>query len=173
MVMPMRPAGTDGWSETQLAEIVTRDCMIGVALPQPGRTADAPLPVHEARRPVQARAPDEPCGGRSADRAARFAAPEQGEDLGELAPRYGVTSPEPPWKVGLAATCECLAARTTLPSLERRHEEDRLGETLYRDVPAPEQQLLALAHIMLERRMLSEADLAERMAAVRARLESA
>jgi hypothetical protein len=91
----------------------------------------------------------------------------------ELAPRYGVTSPEPPWKVGLTATCECLAARTTLPSLERRHEEDRLGETLYRDVPAPEQQLLALAHIMLERRMLSEADLAERMAAVRARLESA
>ncbi len=91
----------------------------------------------------------------------------------ELAPRYGVTTPEPPWKVGLAATCECLAAGTTLPALERRHEEDRLGETLYRDVPAPEQQLLALAHIMLERRMLSEADLAERMAAVRARLESA
>ncbi len=53
MVMPVRPDGTDGWSEEQLAEIVTRDCMIGVALPQPGRTADAPLPVHEARRPVQ------------------------------------------------------------------------------------------------------------------------
>ncbi len=34
MVLPMRPAGTAGWSEAQLASIVTRDCMIGVAVPQ-------------------------------------------------------------------------------------------------------------------------------------------
>ncbi|MFA1548611.1 thiocyanate hydrolase subunit gamma [Actinomadura chokoriensis] len=40
MVMPMRPEGTDGWSEEQLAEIVTRDTMIGVALPKVGRTED-------------------------------------------------------------------------------------------------------------------------------------
>lgn len=40
MVMPMRPEGTDGWSEEQLAEIVTRDTMIGVALPRPGWTAN-------------------------------------------------------------------------------------------------------------------------------------
>jgi nitrile hydratase subunit alpha len=33
MVLPERPAGTEGWSEEQLAEIVTRDCMIGVARP--------------------------------------------------------------------------------------------------------------------------------------------
>jgi nitrile hydratase len=33
LVLPMRPAGTDGWSETELAEIVTRDCMIGTGLP--------------------------------------------------------------------------------------------------------------------------------------------
>ncbi len=33
LVLPMRPAGTDGWSETELAAIVTRDCMIGTALP--------------------------------------------------------------------------------------------------------------------------------------------
>ncbi|MEU8274280.1 thiocyanate hydrolase subunit gamma [Microbispora bryophytorum] len=39
MVMPMRPAGTEGWTEEQLAAIVTRDTMIGVALPQPGWTA--------------------------------------------------------------------------------------------------------------------------------------
>ena len=39
MVMPMRPEGTEGWSEEQLAAIVTRDTMIGVALPQPGWTA--------------------------------------------------------------------------------------------------------------------------------------
>jgi thiocyanate hydrolase subunit gamma len=31
--MPMRPDGTEGWTEEQLARIVTRDCMIGVALP--------------------------------------------------------------------------------------------------------------------------------------------
>ncbi|NYI45013.1 nitrile hydratase [Nocardioides aromaticivorans] len=30
-VMPQRPAGTDGWSEEQLAALVTRDSMIGVA----------------------------------------------------------------------------------------------------------------------------------------------
>lgn len=36
MVMPMRPEGTDGWTEDQLTEIVTRDCLIGVALPKAG-----------------------------------------------------------------------------------------------------------------------------------------
>ncbi|HXI36805.1 MAG TPA: nitrile hydratase subunit alpha [Burkholderiales bacterium] len=34
MVLPMRPAGTDGWSEERLATLVTRDAMIGVALPR-------------------------------------------------------------------------------------------------------------------------------------------
>lgn len=32
MVVPMRPAGTDGWSEEQLAKLVTRDSMIGTGL---------------------------------------------------------------------------------------------------------------------------------------------
>ena len=32
LVIPMRPAGTDGWSEEQLAELVTRDSMIGTGL---------------------------------------------------------------------------------------------------------------------------------------------
>jgi nitrile hydratase len=31
LVVPKRPAGTDGWSEEQLAELVTRDAMIGVS----------------------------------------------------------------------------------------------------------------------------------------------
>jgi nitrile hydratase len=35
LVLPMRPAGTEGWSEEKLASIVTRDCMIGVAVPRP------------------------------------------------------------------------------------------------------------------------------------------
>jgi len=33
MVLPMRPAGTEGWDEARLASIVTRDSMIGVAVP--------------------------------------------------------------------------------------------------------------------------------------------
>jgi nitrile hydratase alpha subunit len=33
LVLPQRPEGTEGWSEEQLAAIVTRDAMVGVALP--------------------------------------------------------------------------------------------------------------------------------------------
>lgn len=32
LVLPQRPAGTEGWSEAQLAELVTRDSMIGTGL---------------------------------------------------------------------------------------------------------------------------------------------
>ena len=40
LVLPMRPAGTGGWSEDELAELVTRDSMIGTGLPkQPGGAA--------------------------------------------------------------------------------------------------------------------------------------
>ena len=34
LVVPQRPAGTDGWSEEQLATLVTRNCMIGMGLPR-------------------------------------------------------------------------------------------------------------------------------------------
>jgi nitrile hydratase len=34
LVLPMRPAGTDGWSAERLAALVSRDCMIGVAIPK-------------------------------------------------------------------------------------------------------------------------------------------
>ena len=34
MVLPTRPAGTGGWSEERLAGLVTRDCLIGVAVPK-------------------------------------------------------------------------------------------------------------------------------------------
>jgi len=34
MVLPMRPKGTEGWSEERLAKIVTRNSMIGVAVPE-------------------------------------------------------------------------------------------------------------------------------------------
>ncbi len=36
MVLPRRPQGTADWDEGRLAAIVTRDCMIGVALPKAG-----------------------------------------------------------------------------------------------------------------------------------------
>jgi nitrile hydratase subunit alpha len=32
LVLPLRPAGTEGWSEAELAAIVTREAMIGVAM---------------------------------------------------------------------------------------------------------------------------------------------
>ena len=38
LVVPQRPAGTDGWSEEALAELVTRDSMIGTGL---ARTPEA------------------------------------------------------------------------------------------------------------------------------------
>ena len=34
VVVPMRPAGTEGWNEEQLASILTRDTLVGVALPR-------------------------------------------------------------------------------------------------------------------------------------------
>ena len=34
LVLPQRPAGTEGWDEDRLATIVTRDCMIGVTVPK-------------------------------------------------------------------------------------------------------------------------------------------
>ena len=34
LVLPMRPEGTEGWSEERLADLVTRDSMIGTGLPR-------------------------------------------------------------------------------------------------------------------------------------------
>jgi hypothetical protein len=43
---------------------------------------------------------------------------------------------------------------------------------VYSDVPAPESQLLALAHTMLNRGLVSEGELASYMRIVRSRLEA-
>jgi nitrile hydratase subunit alpha len=32
MILPLRPEGTDGWSEEQLLPLISRDCLIGVSL---------------------------------------------------------------------------------------------------------------------------------------------
>ncbi len=89
-----------------------------------------------------------------------------------LAPHYGVTNPDPPWKTSLVAMCECLSISGALPTLDRRRTEDELADALYREVPAPERQLLALVHTMLCRGLVVERDLASRMRAVRSRLEA-
>jgi nitrile hydratase subunit alpha len=34
LVVPMRPAGTEGWDEEKLAQLVTRDSMIGTGFPK-------------------------------------------------------------------------------------------------------------------------------------------
>ncbi|HMM46878.1 MAG TPA: hypothetical protein PKC12_02740 [Thiobacillaceae bacterium] len=104
----------------------------------------------------------------------------------DLAAQYGVTNPDPPWKIDLETTCDMLAADScvksydqvepgscVLPSLERRAEEDELSETLYEDVPFPERQLLALAHSLIKRGILDERELASRMEEVGKRLNSA
>ena len=45
LVLPMRPSGTDGWSEEQLAALVTRDSMIGTGV---AKSPDVAAP--EAKR---------------------------------------------------------------------------------------------------------------------------
>lgn len=103
----------------------------------------------------------------------------------DLAAQYGVTNPDPPWKITLEATCDLLAGDSAvksygdivpgscaLPALERRAEEDELSETLYEDVPFPERQLLALAHSMIKHGLLDERELASRMKEVEQRLNS-
>jgi hypothetical protein len=43
---------------------------------------------------------------------------------------------------------------------------------MYAELPYPENQLVALAHSLLARGVITEADLQQRMAAIRARLEA-
>jgi hypothetical protein len=110
---------------------------------------------------------------------------DHGRVWSDLAAQYGVTNPDPPWKITLEATCDLLAGDSAvkaygdivpgscaLPSLERRAEEDELSETLYEDVPFPERQLLALAHSMIKRGLVDEGELARRMEEVGQRLKS-
>jgi hypothetical protein len=111
---------------------------------------------------------------------------EHGRVWEDLAAQYGVTNPDPPWKITLEATCDLLAADScvkpydqvepgscALPSLDRRWDEDELSATIYEDLPFPERQLLSLAHSMIRRGLISEDELAERMKRVQERLSSA
>ncbi len=96
----------------------------------------------------------------------------QGKTWEVLAPRYGVTNENPPWKTSLVAMCSCLGTSEALPALDIRESEDELADSVYCSVPAPERQLLALAHTMLDRGLVTETELADRMTQIRSRLEA-
>ncbi|WP_137726048.1 thiocyanate hydrolase [Prescottella subtropica] len=98
----------------------------------------------------------------------------RGQVWPRMAEKHGVTNPVPPWKSSLDATCDALDREaTTLPPLTRRREEDALVEDVYRDLPFPENQLVALAHSLIARNVVDETELSQRLALVRARLEAA
>ena len=92
-----------------------------------------------------------------------------------MAAKYGVENPVPPWKTSLDGLCDALdqsACDADVPNFkERRDEEDALTATVYSDLPYPESQLMALAHSLLVRGVITEAELQQRLSAVRARLE--
>jgi hypothetical protein len=90
-----------------------------------------------------------------------------------MAARYRVTNPVPPWKSSLDAMCDALDEEgAALPLLTRRDDEDRLSREVYTSLPYPENQLVALAHSLVARNVIDETELAERLAAVRARLDA-
>jgi hypothetical protein len=97
----------------------------------------------------------------------------QGKTWDVLAAKWGVTNENPPWKTSLVAMCGCIGTSEALPALDIRQTEDQLADTVYKDTPAPERQLLALAHTLLARGLVDEKALAKRMQDVRARLEAA
>lgn len=97
-----------------------------------------------------------------------------GRSWEDLSKKWGVDNPNPPWKVTLEATCDVLSeVSCALPGVERRWEEDELVEELYKDVPYPERQLLALAHSMIRRGLIDADDLKEHMKVVDERLHMA
>ncbi len=99
---------------------------------------------------------------------------ERGQVWPQMAARYGVTNPVPPWGSCLQGTCDALdRAGETLPFHERRAEEDLLSRTRYAELPYPESQLVALAHSLIARGVIDEGALARRMDTVRARLQAA
>ena len=92
-----------------------------------------------------------------------------------MAAKYGVENPVPPWKTSLDGLCDALdqaSCDADVPDFkERRDEEDALTATVYADLPYPESQLVALAHSLLTRGVITEAELQQRLSTVRARLE--
>ena len=93
-----------------------------------------------------------------------------------MAAKYGVENPVPPWKTSLDGMCDALDRATCnadIPDFkQRRDEEDVLAATRYSKVPYPENQLVSLAHSLVARGIIGEAELRQRLAAIRRRLEA-
>jgi hypothetical protein len=101
----------------------------------------------------------------------RIATP--GQVWARVSAKYGVKNPVPPWKSSLDGMCDALDGNgEALPLLDRRRDEDLLSQAAYPDLPAPENQLVALAHSLVARGVIQEDELARRIEAVRARLEA-
>ncbi|MGO9926997.1 MAG: thiocyanate hydrolase [Mycobacterium sp.] len=101
---------------------------------------------------------------------------ESNQVWSRMAAKYGVGNPVPPWKTSLDGMCDALDESACGPEVlsfaDRRNEEDVLSASVYSDLPYPENRLVALAHSLVVRGVIDEAELAERLAAVRARLEA-
>lgn len=101
---------------------------------------------------------------------------ERNQVWSRMAAKYGVVNPVPPWKTSLDGICDALdqsgCGPEVLSFVDRRNEEDALSATVYSNLPYPENRLVALAHSLLVRGVIDEAELEDRLAAVRARLES-
>lgn len=95
-----------------------------------------------------------------------------------MAAKYGVENPLPPWKTSLDGLCDVLDRscatdeQLNFSFKERRDEEDELSASRYADLPYPENQLMALAHSLMKRGIINEAELRQRLASIRARLQA-
>lgn len=95
-----------------------------------------------------------------------------------MAAKHGVDNPLPPWKTSLDGLCDALDRSCSaedelnLTFKQRRDEEDVLSASRYAALPFPENQLVALAHSLVARGLISESELQKRLAEVRARLEA-
>ena len=93
-----------------------------------------------------------------------------------MAAKWGVENPVPPWKTSLDGLCDALdhaSCAADVPNFnERRDEEDSLSATVYSSLPYPENQLVSLAHSLVARGIIDEAELKQRLASIRERLEA-
>jgi hypothetical protein len=120
-----------------------------------------------------AHTPD-PIGGSSVAPLTKIV--ERNQVWSRMAAKYGVGNPVPPWKTSLDGICDAIdgseRGAEVLGFAARRGEEDALSETVYADLPYPENRLVALAHSLVVRGVIEESELEARLAAVRARLQA-
>jgi hypothetical protein len=101
---------------------------------------------------------------------------ERNQVWSRMADKWGVENPVPPWKTSLDGLCDALdhaSCDADVPNFkERRDEEDTLSATVYSSLPYPENQLVSLAHSLVARGIIDEAELKQRLARIRERLEA-